>query len=306
MTLSSLEQESTQNIEPSQPTSHTTPTEDPVATLQDLLLGSEVNQWRETIAYLQSNDAHPSNADGIEPEWIAQLLARLERQLGTQLLLSKGRFSQALMLQEQAQTLVRSLEPTLTLNSQISTVRVPPHPSLTTAEVEQTVNIFNEREGNTIRALYDRGGVAVTGTVTDASEARQVTQAFKKIPGVESVTNTVGTQPLKIDTRIDFKPGSAEIESIDLETKVTWVKRLLDENPAMRIEIIGYSDELGPIEPDRQLALKRALAVRKVLLDRQIDPARIEVSGKPHSPQDLPSDAPSWQKRCVSFSPFDR
>ena len=171
---------------------------------------------------------------------------------------------------------------------------------------ERTVNIFNEREGNTISSLYDRGRVGVTGTVTDASEAQQVIQAFENVPGVESVTNTVGTQPLKIDTRIYFKPGSAEIESIDLETKVTWVKRLLDENSAMRIEIIGYSDEFGPIEPDRQLALKRALTVRKVLLDRQIDPDRSEVSGKPHSPQDLPSDAPSWKKRCVSFSPLAR
>lgn len=85
--------------------------------------------------------------------------------------------------------------------------------------------------------------------MTDASEAQQVTQAFEKIPGVESVTNTVGTQPLKIDTRIYFKPGSAELESIDLETKVTRVKPLLDENPAMRIEIIGYSNEFSPIEP---------------------------------------------------------
>ena len=98
-------------------------------------------------------------------------------------------------------------------------------------------------------ALYDRGRVGGTGTVTDASQAQQVTQAFEEIPGVESVTNTVGTQPLKIDTRIYFKPGSAELESIDLETKVTRVKPLLDENPAMRIEIIGYSNEFSPIEP---------------------------------------------------------
>ncbi|MDY6940721.1 MAG: BON domain-containing protein [Cyanobacteriota bacterium] len=213
-------------------------------------------------------------------------------------------------LKTQAEAIVESIEPTLNLDSQIATIDVPPYSGLTAAEVERTVEIFNEREGNAIAAAYDptgdRGRVSVSGIVANPAEAQQATQAFGKIPGIESVTNTVGTQPMKIDTRIYFKPGSSDIESIDLETKLTWIERWLANNPQKGLEIIGYSDEFGPIEENQQLSLQRALAVKAILLERQIDPARLKVSGKPHAPQDVASDAPSWSKRCVSFFPISQ
>ncbi len=57
------------------------------------------------------------------------------------------------------------------------------------------------------------------------------------------------------------------------------IRRFLEENRALRFEIIGHTDLHGSDEYNNQLSLRRAEAVLKYLVDGGLDPARFTVRG---------------------------
>ena len=56
--------------------------------------------------------------------------------------------------------------------------------------------------------------------------------------------------------------------------------RFMRQNPHVRIEIVGHTDNIGTETYNRQLSQARADASRRVLIEQNIDAGRIAASGR--------------------------
>ena len=77
---------------------------------------------------------------------------------------------------------------------------------------------------------------------------------------------------------IEFETGVATILEISLPS-LEKAESLMRQFPAMRISIQGHTDSDGEADFNRRLALDRANAVRKWLVDKGINGSRIETAG---------------------------
>ncbi len=75
-----------------------------------------------------------------------------------------------------------------------------------------------------------------------------------------------------------FDRGKYTIKSESIPELNRLVK-LLKENPEMKIEIAGHTNNLGPAEANRILSENRANEVKKYLISQRISPDRIRVVG---------------------------
>ena len=127
------------------------------------------------------------------------------------------------------------------IDNQIISVEVPVSPVLTSEEVKRVAAVLNQINGAGISADYSDGKVSVEGSVIRIADAKTITQAFEKIPGVKTVSSTVQEKPLSIGVRFYFQHESANLVSLDLDTKVKQVKRFIKQSTKHNIKIIGYS-----------------------------------------------------------------
>ena len=77
---------------------------------------------------------------------------------------------------------------------------------------------------------------------------------------------------------IKFESGKAAIQTKSYRTLDEAV-RVLTEYPGIRIRIEGHTDSNGAAEDNRKLSARRAEAVRKYLIAKDIDSARLETKG---------------------------
>ena len=77
---------------------------------------------------------------------------------------------------------------------------------------------------------------------------------------------------------VTFASGATTMpdESAD---QLSHVAQILDENPAIKLEVGGYTDASGSARKNRQLSQERAKAVRDALIDKGVDASRIEAKG---------------------------
>ncbi|MEG4015238.1 MULTISPECIES: OmpA family protein [unclassified Microcoleus] len=208
-------------------------------------------------------------------------------------------------LRLQAEKIAQQTAPKLTIDNKIIAVEVPPDPVLAAADVKRTVELLNKLESINISARYAEGKVAVAGSVSKAADAEKITQAFEKIPGVKSVTNTVGigTQPSSqaIDVRLYFGVGSAILSPKDIAQKLTKVKEYMKENSTKNLRIIGYSDFKSSPAENQKLALGRAANVKTALVKQGISGNRIQVASTKGSPEGVEANQPLWLRRLVVF-----
>ncbi|MEM9926031.1 MAG: OmpA family protein [Cyanobacteria bacterium P01_D01_bin.50] len=190
------------------------------------------------------------------------------------------------------------------IDNQIISVEVPVSPVLVSSEVKRVTAVLNQINGTVISADYSDGKVSVEGSVIRIADAKTITQAFEKIPGVKTVSSTVQIKPLSIDVRFYFQHESANLVSLDLETKVTQVKRFLQQYPMKNIKIIGYSYSENRTFAAKDLALQRAKSVQKALIKQGISPSRLQVFGKNNLPPGIDASQPSWLMRCVILEPI--
>jgi OmpA family len=66
---------------------------------------------------------------------------------------------------------------------------------------------------------------------------------------------------------------------------IGYVAAQLDADPHLRVLVVGHADARGKAEQNRELSLKRARAVRKVLAEHGIKEARIQIAA-PRDPGD--------------------
>ncbi|MBF2019415.1 MAG: BON domain-containing protein [Hydrococcus sp. C42_A2020_068] len=208
-------------------------------------------------------------------------------------------------LKDKAGKIASQVAPNLKIDNQIIAVEVPADPVLTAGEIERVAWIFNQKEGVAITAHHDYNTKTVTveGIVPDRSAAEQITQVFKNIPGVETVTNTVQIRPI-LETRIYFESGSTKYSSPDTADRLRAIRLFLDRNPGVHLRIIGHTDDTGDRPKNQDLGIQRARLVQQALIAEQIEPSRLHVSGSAELPPGVTPDRPLWLSRCVRFEVF--
>ncbi len=208
-------------------------------------------------------------------------------------------------LRSQAEKIAQQTAPRLKIDNKIIAVEVPADPILAEADVKRTVALLNKVESIDISARYTEGKVAVAGSVSKAADAEKITQAFEKIPGVKSVTNTVGigSQPLSkaMAIRLYFSTGSAILSPKDIAQKVIKVKEYMEKNSTKNFRIIGYSDFKSSSVENQKLALERAINVKTALVKQGINGNRIQVASTKGPPEGVEANQPLWLSRLVIF-----
>ncbi len=203
-------------------------------------------------------------------------------------------------LRSKAEKIAKKVEPKLTINNAIIPIEVPADPVLAQAEVRRVTNLLNQMDGAVISADFSEGKVMVQGTVLQEADANKVTQAFKEIPGVASVTNTVQLQPLAIASRVYFDQGSSEIKSTEL-SKISQIKAFLDQYPTKNLKLVGHTDPKGSASENQQLALERATKVKDILVTQGVDSKRLQFIGTIDSPIGIKAEQVPLLSRCVEF-----
>ncbi|NEQ25892.1 MAG: BON domain-containing protein, partial [Microcoleus sp. SIO2G3] len=202
-------------------------------------------------------------------------------------------------LRQRAADIAHTVAPDWTIDNQVRAVEVPADPVLAAAEVDRVARILNQAENRSIAAHYEDGKVTIAGTVSQAAEVQQVTQAFEQIPGVDSITTALQVEPLRISVRFYFGVASAEIASADRMTKLRQIKAFLDRHPQQTFQITGYSNPINGDRETQRLALQRARAVRDALIRQGISPQRLQIAGMSQYPPTHGADRPTWQSRYV-------
>lgn len=205
-------------------------------------------------------------------------------------------------LRSKVEQIAKEIAPAYSLKNQIA-VQPPPDPVRTAADVKRVTSILNQMNGTAISSQYEAGKVTVKGTVAQVGDAEKITQAFKQIPGIVTVTNTVQLQQFSLPTRIYFELGSTQLKAGD-RNKVIQVKAFLNRYPQTDLTIVGHSDTIGNSLENQRLALSRAETVRLALVAEGIDPKRLQAVGTPNPPLGLDSSQPLWLSRCVQFQPI--
>jgi outer membrane protein OmpA-like peptidoglycan-associated protein len=207
-------------------------------------------------------------------------------------------------LRSKAEQIAKNVQPKLKIQNATIPVELPADPVLAAAEVQRVTKILNQMEGAAIEANYQAGKVTVQGTVLQEADAREITNAFQQIPGVQSVTNTVQLQALAIASRVYFEPGSSEFKPGEL-SKVNQLKAFLDQYPNKNLRLLGHSDPKGSAKQNQQLALERATKVKDVLVTQGVDSKRVEVTTTKDTPLGVKAEQLSLF-RCVEFQIIPR
>ncbi|MEG3899141.1 MULTISPECIES: OmpA family protein [unclassified Microcoleus] len=208
-------------------------------------------------------------------------------------------------LRLRAEKIAQQTAPKLRIDNKIIAVEVPADPVLVEADVKRTAALLNKVESIDISARYTEGKLAVAGSVGKAADAEKITQAFEKIPGVKSVTNTViiGSQPQSkiMAVRVYFGAGSASLQAKDVAQKLSKVKEYMEKNRTKNLRIIGYSDfKSTPVE-NQKLALERATNVKGILVKQGINGNRIQVASTKGRPEGVEANQSLWLSRLVIF-----
>lgn len=88
---------------------------------------------------------------------------------------------------------------------------------------------------------------------------------------------TILSKPMVLN--IDYIPGSFEIDPANRE-RVKELARILSFVPVIKLDIYGYTDNIGTAVANKNLSYKRARRVRDYLVSLDINSDRIKTFGK--------------------------
>ncbi len=134
--------------------------------------------------------------------------------------------------------------------------------------------------GNLIGAIVDTSGCPLD------SDDDGVPDGLDDCPGSEpdlgvDYTGCLDLSPLERPITLNIKYISGSFE-IDRKTKerLDFIARLLVKAPGIRVEINGYTDNIGTSEANRTLSQKRANRVRDYLVSQGVDSDRLMPRGR--------------------------
>ena len=104
--------------------------------------------------------------------------------------------------------------------------------------------------------------------------------ALNKIPeqGEEKEEDEVVYNQPVILKNVFFETGSAELKSTSMD-ELNKLHELLIKNPAIKIQINGHTDDVGPEDSNQSLSLNRAKAVYSFLIEKGIAGSRLKYQG---------------------------
>lgn len=102
---------------------------------------------------------------------------------------------------------------------------------------------------------------------------------------------------IAIVTNINFDFDRANVRG-NVQERLDRVVRLLKEMPDIDVQIVGYTDDIGPAEYNLGLSVRRAESVRDYIVARGIDDARLSIAGRGES-QPLVSNS-TFEGRAVN------
>ena len=99
-----------------------------------------------------------------------------------------------------------------------------------------------------------------------------------------------------------FEFGSAVIQKYS-ETELNKVVEFMKQNPQMKVEISGHTDDIGTYEQNMILSKQRADAVANYLIEHGISADRLVTKGYGYTKPIVPNDTPEHrqQNRRVEF-----
>ena len=84
---------------------------------------------------------------------------------------------------------------------------------------------------------------------------------------------------IAIVTNINFDFDRAAVRD-DVKPRLSRVIELLKEMPELDVQIVGYTDDVGSVEYNLALSLRRAESVRNYVITRGVKGARLSVAGR--------------------------
>jgi type IX secretion system PorP/SprF family membrane protein len=116
-------------------------------------------------------------------------------------------------------------------------------------------------------------------------ERNEVSERLKhKQDSVDALASAgkIHHEPLILETAVfhfNFEFGSAELDEPSLKYVEDLAQALLD-NPKLKVTIVGHTDNVGSDKFNLKLSLYRAGALKDVLIEKGIEPERVQVEGK--------------------------
>jgi outer membrane protein OmpA-like peptidoglycan-associated protein len=90
----------------------------------------------------------------------------------------------------------------------------------------------------------------------------------------------LAAQPLKPSSFTLYFAGGAEMLTPESEAELATIKREIAGRPASEVMVIGHTDTVGGLEANDKLSLKRATAVREILIAAGVPGEKIETAGR--------------------------
>jgi peptidoglycan-associated lipoprotein len=181
-----------------------------------------------------------------------------------------------------------------------------PPPKPTPAEVarqqfvQDSLDALTQAQKDSIEAIRQMA-ILDRARADSVEQARLAAEAAARKAALESSAKNTELRN-ELGAMVHFEVAQAQLASADraaLDRKVA----ILNANPSVRLQITGACDDRGSVEYNQALGTRRAVAVRKYLVEKGIDVSRLdEMSSGEKSPIASGNDEMSWaQNRRAEF-----
>jgi outer membrane protein OmpA-like peptidoglycan-associated protein len=199
---------------------------------------------------------------------------------------------------------VQEIFPQLIIDNKIIAVDLPPYAEFIQEQVQKLTHSFNQNQEIDLTSRYENNTIIVEGNVLKETHAKQITQAFSKIPGVLKVNTALQLGKVTLQPRIYFAFNSTEVKISKISSKIKIIKQFLEQNPEIYLRIVGHSDSVGQVNTKQKLALMRASFIQQLLVAEGVNPERLYLVSHLNLPPGVTDKQPSWLSRCVWFQAF--
>jgi OOP family OmpA-OmpF porin len=124
----------------------------------------------------------------------------------------------------------------------------------------------------------DASGCPLDSDVDGVADGRDACPSTPIGVRVDARGCPIAGERIAIVTNINFDFDRANVRD-NVQRRLDRVIQLLKEMPEVDVQIVGYTDDIGSVDYNHALSLRRAEAVRDYIVSRGIDNARLSVAG---------------------------